>query len=115
GREAHDRQRPGGRGWTGNRFTREDGANLRPDPHGVSGDLESRRPAEEGSRMGQRILFGAQPRRRASRTRFVRLAVVLALAVPTAVISVSSGAGAVDPTNAFELDGNITPVTKVDW
>jgi hypothetical protein len=46
---------------------------------------------------------------------FFRLAVVLVLVVPTAMISVMSHAGAVDPTNAFELDGNITPVTKVDW
>jgi hypothetical protein len=57
----------------------------------------------------------ALTRRRARRKLFVRLAVVLALVVPTAVISVGTGAGAVDPTNAFELDGNILPVTKVDW
>jgi hypothetical protein len=57
----------------------------------------------------------ALTRRRTRRKHFLRLAVVLALVVPAAVISVGTGAGAVDPTNAFELDGNIAPVTKVDW
>jgi hypothetical protein len=59
--------------------------------------------------------MGARTRRRTGGKLFVRLAVVLALVVPAAVISVGTGAGAVDPTNAFELDGNILPVTKVDW
>ncbi|MDQ1509294.1 MAG: hypothetical protein QOG50_1138, partial [Actinomycetota bacterium] len=58
---------------------------------------------------------GASTRRRTPGKQFLRLAVVVALVVPTAMISVISRAGAVDPTNAFELDGNITPVTKVDW
>jgi hypothetical protein len=54
-------------------------------------------------------------RHRGSRTQYSRLAVGLALFVPTVLIAVSSGAGAVDPTGAFELDGNVAPTTTVDW
>src|SRR5207244_8171175 len=54
-------------------------------------------------------------RHRGSRTQYSRLVVGLALFVPTVLIAVSSGAGAVDPTGAFELDGNVVPTTTVDW
>jgi uncharacterized repeat protein (TIGR01451 family) len=40
---------------------------------------------------------------------------VLALLVPTVIVAASGGAGAVDPTGNFELDGNIVPTVKADW
>src|SRR5690349_19274487 len=49
------------------------------------------------------------------RTKSLRLVFALSLLIPAAFIATSHSAGAVDPTGAFELDGNVAPTTTVDW
>src|SRR4026207_2198355 len=58
---------------------------------------------------------GAFARHRGSRTKVWRIVVALALFAPAACTATARGAGAVAPTLAFELDGNIVPTATVDW
>src|SRR3954451_12479236 len=49
------------------------------------------------------------------RRRLASFAAALGLLIPIVIIAGNGSAGAVNPTDNFELDGNIVPTTKVDW